>query len=99
MLVQNILTLPFSMPTYEREREYFPFVSRPKILPNNSHEHQIKDKQYFTKLISLFRNQKEGEESIFLKKNQKHTICKCTLFFRFSQNISKPNLKLPYFLF
>ena len=81
MLVQNIFTLLFNMPTYGREREYFPFVSRPKILPNNSHEHQIKDKKYFTKLISLSRKQKEGEESLFLKEKPKSTLYANALYF------------------
>ena len=100
MLVQNIFTLPFSMPTYGREREYFPFVSKPKILPNYSHEHQIKDKQYFSKLISSFWKQMRRERISFPKRKTRSTpICKCTLFFQFSQNISKSILKLPFFYF
>ena len=87
MLVQNIFTLPFSMPTYGREREYFPFVSKPKLLPNNSHEHQIKDKQtLFKKLISSFQKQMRRARISFPKRKTKGTpICKCTLSFQFSQ--------------
>ena len=44
MLVQTF-TLPFIIPTYGREESVFLFVSKPKIIPINSHEHQIKDKQ------------------------------------------------------
>ena len=57
---------------------------KPKILPNNSHEHQIKDKKSLTKLNSLFRKQKEGEESIFLKgKQEAHLYANALYFFNF----------------
>ena len=70
MLMQKYFTLPFSMPTYGREREYFIFFQSQKILPNNILEHKIKNKQYFSKLVSLFWKQWQGEESIFLKEKQ-----------------------------
>ena len=80
----NIFTLPFSMPSYGREREYFIFVSKQKIFPNNGHEDKIKDKQYFSKLISLFWKQWEGEESLFLKEKQEaHLYVNALYFFNF----------------
>ena len=56
----QMFTLPFSMPTYGREESVFIFVSKPKIIPINIHEHQIKDKQILlqTKLFFLKENEK-----------------------------------------
>ena len=93
-----MFTLLFSMPTYGRERECFPFVSKPKILPHNSHEHQTKTSKQFSKLISSFQKKmRRGRISFPKRKTRSTPICKCTLFFQFSQNISKSNLKIPFF--
>ena len=64
MLVQ-MFTLPFSMPTYEREESVFPFVSKPKIIPINSNEHQIKDKQTISQTEFFFSKANEKGENLF----------------------------------
>ena len=95
-----MFTLPFSMPTYGRERECFHFVSKQKILPHNSHEHQIKDKQSLYETdFSFPKAKRRGRISFPKRKTRSTPICKCTLFFQFSQNISKSNLKLSFFYF
>jgi len=64
MLVQ-MFTLPFSMPTYGREESVFLFVSKPKIIPINSHEHQIKDKQTLLQTKFFFSKANEKGENLF----------------------------------
>ena len=57
---------------------------KPKILPHNSHEHQIKDKKSLYQTNSLFQKQKEGEESLFLKeKKEAHLNANALYFFNF----------------
>ena len=54
----------------------------------------------FSKLISPFWKQmRRGRISFPKRKTRSTPICKCTLFFQFSQNIIKSNLKLPFFYF
>ena len=78
----------------------FLLFQKPKILPRNSHEHQIKDKQSLYQTDFSFPKAKRRGRISFPKRKIRSTpICKCTLFFQFSQNISKSNLKLPFFLF
>ena len=53
---------------------------------------------HFSKLISsLWKKMRRGRISFPKRKTRSTPICKCTLFFQFSQNISKSNLKLPFF--
>ena len=47
--------------------------------------------------FSFLKAKRRGRISFPKWKTNKHTICKCTLFFRFSQKISKSNIKLPFF--
>ena len=46
-------------------REYFLFVSKPKIIPINSHEHQVKDKQTFLQTDFFFSKENEKGEDLF----------------------------------
>ena len=64
MLVQ-MFTLPFSMPTYGREESVFIFVSKQKIIPTNSHEHQIKYKQIILQTKFLFPKVNGKGENLF----------------------------------
>ena len=64
MLVQ-MFTLLFSMPTYGREESVFLFISKPKIIPINSHEHQIKYKQTFFQTYFFFSKENEKGEDLF----------------------------------
>ena len=86
---------------YLREgREYFLLLQNQKIFPNNSHEHKNKDKQYlFQTDFSFLKAMRRGRISFPKRKIRSTPICKCTLFFQFSQNISKSNLKLPFFYY
>ena len=69
---------------YLREgKRVFYFVSKPKIFPDNSLEHQIEDKQQFSKLISLFWKQLEGKESLFSKEKQAAHYMHMHSIFRF----------------
>jgi len=61
---------------------------------------KTKTRNNFSKLISSFWKQmRRGRISFPKRKTRSTPICKCTLFFQFSQNISKSNLKLPFFYF
>ena len=64
MLVQ-MFTLPFNMPTYEREESVFFFASKPKIIPTNNHENKIKDKQTFFQTDFFFSKANEKGENLF----------------------------------
>ena len=70
------------MPTYGRERECFLFVSKPTILPNNSHENQ-KQRQAITfpNWFLLSESKWEGEESLFLKEKQEAHLYANALYF------------------
>ena len=64
MLVQ-MFTLLFSMPTYGREEIVFLYVSKPKIIPINSHEHQIKDKKTLLQTKLFFSKETAKGENLF----------------------------------
>ena len=64
MLVQ-MFTLPFSMPTYGREESIFIFISKPKIIPINNHEHQIKDKKILLQTKFFFLKENGKGENLF----------------------------------
>ena len=46
-------------------RECFIFVSKPKTIPINSHEHQIKEKQALLQTKFLFSKANEEGENLF----------------------------------
>ena len=76
----------------------FLLFQKPKILPHNSHEHKKKTRKHFSKLISSFRKQmRRGIISFPKRKNKKHTYMQMHSIFSNFSNISKPNLKLPFF--
>ena len=62
ILMQKYFTLPFSMPTYGREREYFLLFQNQKF-PNNNLE-QIKEKQQFPNSF-LFSESNQKGKSLF----------------------------------
>ena len=64
MLVK-MFTLSFNMPTYRREESVFLFVSKPKIIPINSHEHQIKDRKILLQTKLFFSKANEKGENLF----------------------------------
>ena len=61
----QMFTLSFSMPTYGREESIFLFVSKPKTIPINSHEHQIKDKKTLLQTKFFFSKANEKGENLF----------------------------------
>ena len=64
-----------------KESIFFCFKNQ-KRLPHNSLEHKIKYKQCFSKPISLFWKQWEGEESLFLKeKHEAHYMQMHSIFY------------------
>ena len=81
-------------------RECFSFCFK----TNNTYKQQswtskTKTCNKFSKLISSFWKKMRRGRIYFPKRKTRSTpICKCTLFFQFSQNISKSNLKLPFFV-
>ena len=64
MLVQ-MFTLPFSIPTYGMEESVFFLFQNQKIIPINSHEHQIKDKQTFFQTDFFFSKANEKGANLF----------------------------------
>ena len=93
-------TLPFSMPTYRIEREYFLLFQKPKKTSTQQSwtQNQIQAMLFQTN-FSFLKAMRRGRISFPKRKTRSTPICKCTLFFQFSQNISKYNLKLPIFFF
>ena len=49
---------------------FFIFVSKPKIIPLNSHEHQIKDKQTLLQTKFFFSKENGKGENLFFLKEQ-----------------------------
>ena len=64
-MLMQMFTLPFSIPTYEREESVFLFVSKPKIIPINGHEHQIKDEQTLLQTKFFFSKANDKGENLF----------------------------------
>ena len=64
MLVQNVhFTVQYAY--LQEGKRVFPFVSKPKILPHNSHEHQIKDKQSLFQTDFFFPKANEKGKNLF----------------------------------
>ena len=72
------------MPTYGREESIFFLFQNQKYFQTTVMNTKSKTSNNFSKLISLFWKQWEGEESIFLKEKQKaHLYANALYFFNF----------------
>ena len=82
-----------------KESVFFLFQNQ-KYLQATVMNTKSKTSNNFSKLISPFwKPMRRGRISFPKRKTRSTPICKCTIFFQLSQNISKSNLKLPFFYF
>ena len=88
------------MPTYGREREYFIFCFKTKnISKQQSWTPNQRQAIIFQTDFSFSKAMRKGRIYFPKRKTRSTPICKCTLFFKFSQNISKSNLNYHIFCF